>query len=189
MTVLATSIWPRIAAVVGLQTAVLGYMVVDRISLLRSGTEITLDVVPVDPRSLFRGDYVILNYPMSRLDPAIVEPNARGAKRLYVTLAKEPDGTWKAVAASGTRPAVTSGADRIVIAARPQHRGPMNGNGPLFVRYGIESYFVPEGTGRAIEKAVGEKRVRVLVRIGSDGEAAVAGLTVDGKLVHHEPVL
>lgn len=49
-------------AVAGLQTAAIGHMVSDRVQLLRSGREIVLPIVPVDPRSLFRGDYVILSY-------------------------------------------------------------------------------------------------------------------------------
>ena len=35
---------------------------------LRTGTEVTLKTVPVDPRDLFRGDYVVLNYEISTLD-------------------------------------------------------------------------------------------------------------------------
>ena len=54
-------------AVAVLQSAVLGWMLWDRISLLRDGQAILLDVEPVDPRDLFRGDYVILSYPISRM--------------------------------------------------------------------------------------------------------------------------
>ncbi|MCQ1534778.1 hypothetical protein FTO70_03535 [Methanosarcina sp. KYL-1] len=35
---------------------------------LRTGTEVVLKTVPVDPRDLFRGDYVVLNYEISTLD-------------------------------------------------------------------------------------------------------------------------
>ena len=39
-----------------LMTGILGYMVQDRVSLLRTGREIVLPIKPVDPRDLFKGD-------------------------------------------------------------------------------------------------------------------------------------
>src|SRR5581483_692780 len=47
------------------QTGVLAYMVADRVTLLRSGRTITLPIIPVDPRDLFRGEYVRLGYAVS----------------------------------------------------------------------------------------------------------------------------
>ena len=35
---------------------------------LRTGTEVMLKTVPIDPRDLFRGDYVTLNYEISTLN-------------------------------------------------------------------------------------------------------------------------
>ena len=55
-----------IALLIG-QSLFLGAMVWDRVSLLRSGDVVTLRTAPVDPRDIFRGDYVILNYDISRL--------------------------------------------------------------------------------------------------------------------------
>src|SRR5262249_44149984 len=58
-------------AVAGLiQVALIAAMVIDRASILRQGTEITLNTRPVDPRDFLRGDYVQLRYQIStvRLD-------------------------------------------------------------------------------------------------------------------------
>ena len=49
------------------QTAALAAMVVDRVRLLATGREITLPIVPVDPRDLFRGEYVRLGYSVDTL--------------------------------------------------------------------------------------------------------------------------
>jgi len=78
------------------------------------------------------------------------------------------------------------GDKEVVVRSRPdvrldRRRPP---SAPVPVTYGIESYFVPEGEGRALETLVGEKRVRALVAVGRDGTAALKGLLVDGKLVH-----
>src|SRR5262249_21760409 len=69
-----------LAAIALAQTAVLAWMVVSRIQLLRSGREIVLSVAPVDPRDLFRGEYVRLDYVAGRaaLAPADGEPVKRG---------------------------------------------------------------------------------------------------------------
>ena len=66
MTPQRRNLWLAIAAVAVGQALVLGWMIWDRTSLLANGREVVLDVVPVDPRSLFRGDYVILGYDISR---------------------------------------------------------------------------------------------------------------------------
>jgi uncharacterized membrane-anchored protein len=42
------------------------------------------------------------------------------------------------------------------------------------VSYGIESYFVPEGTGREIEQQLGDIKMRVTV--DGEGRAAIVGL-------------
>ena len=57
------------------------------------------------------------------------------------------------------------------------------------LRYGIESYFVPEGTGRALEAHLREIRIEAVLAVGRDGDVAIKGLKVDGKLVAEEPLL
>ncbi len=53
----------------------------------------------------------------------------------------------------------------------------------LNVAYGIESYFVEEGAGRAIEKAQNAKDLKVEVSLRTDGKAIIVGLVMDGKRV------
>ena len=52
---------PLLALVVLLQTAALVGMVAIKQRTLITGTPVLLKTEPVDPRSLFRGDYVILS--------------------------------------------------------------------------------------------------------------------------------
>lgn len=53
--------------VVALQLLVLGAMIVRQTNIVERGTPILLECLPRDPRSLFSGDYVVLNYKISRL--------------------------------------------------------------------------------------------------------------------------
>ena len=86
------------------QTGVLAGMVVDRVRLLKTGREITLPIVPVDPRDFFRGQYVRLGYDISRVPARLLEgplPDANAA--FYVTLERKPDGAWVPIKLSRTR--------------------------------------------------------------------------------------
>lgn len=177
-----------IALVALAQAGVLVWMVAGRERLLTTGREITLDVKPVDPRSLFRGDYVILGYDISQLPLAMFSRPVREGDAVYVTLAREGEG-WKAKAATAKRPAGVTPED-VVLAARV--RFVSRGGSPtelVTLSYGIESFFVPEGTGRAIETEIRPGKVKAHVVIGDDGTAALKGLTVDGQRIEAEPLL
>ena len=49
------------------------------------------------------------------------------------------------------------------------------------MRYGIESFFVPEGKGLELEKAVRDKKIAARIAVDGKGRAAIKGLLVDGK--------
>jgi len=56
------------------------------------------------------------------------------------------------------------------------------------VRYGIESYFVPEGQGKRLEVLAREKRMAALIAVDAKGNAAIKGLIVDRALQYEEPL-
>ena len=72
------------------------------------GKEIRVKVVPVDPRSLFRGNYARLNYDFSRLEKGALggerEKNLRDNEVVYITLRKNQDGLYEYAAASLEKP-------------------------------------------------------------------------------------
>ena len=144
-------------------------MVIDRVRLLSSGREITLPIVPVDPRDLFRGEYVRLGYAVSTVPMRQLEgPRPRENAAFYVVLEKKPDGAWQTVKMSRAMPQETS-PDRIVLKARATY-WPARDDGRRArcgVRYGIESYFVPEGQGRKLEDLAREKKLATLVAVDS----------------------
>ncbi|KPF71676.1 hypothetical protein IP69_05855 [Bosea sp. AAP35] len=170
-------------------------LVESRAGILRNGTEIRLKTVPVDPRNLFRGDYVVLAYPISTVEPAAGEGAFRRGDAVFVTLTRDAEGFAQATGASRTRP-VTSGGD-LVIAGRVQSTGACGlnaageadcatGRRRLRVAYGLESYFVPQGQGRRIETTP-KAALDVVAAVSATGEAAIKRLLIDGKLVYAEP--
>lgn len=160
---------------VGLQVVVLGAMIVQRATPLVTGDTLLLRVVPVDPRDLFRGDYVILSYDFSRVPPGAIQglPRSRYNSRewqgrtVYVSLVPEPDGRhWRADKFSTTRPANGK-----------YLRGTITGYNRI--ECGIESYYVQEGTGREYEQAIRRKKLSAEVAVTSDGHATLRALRIE----------
>lgn len=181
-------------AVAALQTAVLGYFVFDRLHLLKTGREITLPVVPLDPRDIFRGDYVNLGNNFSMLNHSAAKdgPLPAGLQRggvIYVTISPTPEGPWKVVRYGATYPKDAAGGDAVLKGRISSLYGSEEGGEySLGVRYGIESFFVPEGTGKDLEQQVRDRKIEAVLAIGPDGTAAIKGLVIDGQR-HDDPPL
>jgi uncharacterized membrane-anchored protein len=171
------------------QSGVLAFMVVDRVRLLKSGREITLPIVPVDPQDFFRGEYVRLGYDVGTVPIRLLEgPPPRENEAFYVVLEKKPDGAWQAVKVARAMPQETS-PDRIVLKARTTYWPTRDSaTTSVRVRYGIESYFLPEGKGKETEDMARRKKLATLVAVDTRGNAAIKGLVVDGVLQYEEPL-
>ena len=189
-----TLIWPLLGAVALAQSAALFDMVYARDRLLKTGREITLAVKPLDPRDIFRGDYVTLGYDISTLKKSSTEtgPDFNGVSpgsTAYVTLKGAPGAEWT-VTHVGSRYPSEVASDEVVLKGRVKYVWNA-GNDPemtIQVRYGIENYFVPEGTGRALEDKVRTHKIEAVVAVAADGTAALKGLVVDGER-HEDPPL
>jgi len=126
-------------AVVALQAAFLlawaGYHEVVR----RTAPEIVLETRPVDPRDILRGDFMILNYAISRHPGPADWPEWRTNE---VCVVLRPEGRFHVIEelrreepdATDPRPWVRARAWR-------HHDGNLN------LSYGVEQFFVPEGMG------------------------------------------
>jgi uncharacterized membrane-anchored protein len=141
---------------------------------------VRLEVVPVDPRDLLRGDYVALRYAISTLkDAQLVGRRPEWSdvdQTVYVALAPK-DGVHVVAAASLDRRALTLGPGQLLIVGRLRHAaGSRASSGPLGVEYGIERYYVPEGKGN-----LPPGRQEAEVALTADGRAFLARLFVDGK--------
>ncbi|QRM55383.1 GDYXXLXY domain-containing protein [Sinorhizobium sp. BG8] len=175
-----------------LQTAIIGYMVEGRASILRSGAEVRLKTLPVDPRDLLRGDYVVLSYPMSTIPSTIITgpiPSRSGEQRLNVRLLPGADGTWTASEASFADLAPAAGS--VVVRSLPfEFYRSGEGGLPetLFVQYGIERYYVPEGEGRVLEDARNQDELEIDARVSASGEMQIARILLRGKPVYDEPL-
>ncbi|HEV7309421.1 GDYXXLXY domain-containing protein [Ensifer sp.] len=182
---------PLLAAllVAGAQTAALGYMIESRASILRSGREVLLKTVPVDPRDLLRGDYVILSYDISRIEPELFTggfPAEEKEAQIYVRLEQQLDGFWT-VTQAAFQPLAAAG-DTVVLRSLPFVYYPSTPPAPVNVEYGIERFYVPEGEGRTLEEARNAEALSVDVRVDAGGKAQIREIAVNGSPVYEEPL-
>jgi uncharacterized membrane-anchored protein len=176
-----------LAIIAALQLGVLSYIVAERVNLVKNGREIVLPIVPVDPRDLFKGDYVRLAYPVSTLPVDMPDAKEAGNRTpVYVTLQPSADGTWSVATTSRTYPAQVP-AGHVVLRGIREIEAWRN-TAPVRVRYGLERYYVPEGTGPALEKLARDKKLAAIVSVDKRGNAAIKGLSADGKKIYDEPL-
>jgi uncharacterized membrane-anchored protein len=181
-------------AVAGLvQVSLVAAMVVDRASILREGTEVTLQARPVDPRDLLRGDYVVLAYAMSSLPAGELRDRAASSRApdVFVRLVPNAEGLYEA-ASVHAEPFTAAPSERM-IRGRVASGATCGGRSLVFcaqlnIKYGIESYFVPQGEGREIEQARNQGKVSVVAAVTPSGRAAIKRLLIDGKPVYDEPL-
>lgn len=191
-----TKVWQRIpkAVLFGVailvQCALLILMVADRMQILREGREVTLQTRPLDPRDLLRGDYVTLGYDISQPPAGALagQPSAERNPIVFVRLAPDANGLYQAVSVHAAPVAVT--APDVLIRGRVSYSCGSDMRrfcDTLTIRYGLESYFVPEGEGGKLEQARNEQKLRVVAAVLPSGRAAIKRLLLDGEPVYEEP--
>lgn len=162
-------------AVLLLQLALLTGMVLNSYTIILWGESINLKVEPIDPRSLFQGDYVRLGYSFNSLDLTKIEHDLDldtldtipHQQKIYLVMAPQND-IWSPVMATLDSSKVkgkTYLEAKVLYAmyapptpertkeeemAKPETGKPI----VLSLKLSIENYFVPEGKGREIEDMI-----------------------------------
>jgi uncharacterized membrane-anchored protein len=169
----------RFIAAVALQFLLLCSVIGYKQYTIVTGTTVVLQVEPLDPRSLFRGDYVRLNYTISTLNLSEVGGDDFFGYRqtVYVELAPDANGLWQAVSVEGDRRDVPDG--HVLIKARTDNLDFQRDPSTIRLRYGIEEVFSPEGSGRDVEQA--GNRISVEVKVDRFGNAVPRRILIDGQ--------
>lgn len=161
-----------IGAMVGLLLVLGGFIYLQE-RVVQLGDEVILATRPVDPRDLFRGEYVILRYAIENDEQVRAAINDDpDATQVFVRLTPAASGIAEVSAATTRRPDVSSGI---------WLRGEVDGQRARFPD--LEQFFVPEGAGLPIERLGADLHVRVRIH---EGEARVVGL-LDGELAPIDP--
>jgi uncharacterized membrane-anchored protein len=163
-----------LAGVILLQSAwMLGTAAVQERNLA-AGKVVMLETRPVDPRDLLRGDYVILNYIISTIPreqfTGASATNLLQGQTVYVQL--EPRGEFYEVAQASTDKLI--GRDEYVVLKGLVDHWSRGSTNSVRVKYGLERYYVREGTGDPTGK------VTVAVAVPDSGHGLIKQVYVDG---------
>lgn len=170
-----------ILAAIILQVVILAYMAGEREHILRNGKVIHLRTAPIDPRDLFRGDYVRLNYEISRiavdkLKGAETPKEIKKGAKIFVSLQESSNGLYEVVNAQLQEP-----KEGLYLTGRSPHpHQSLLPGSPIWINYGIEAYFVEQGTGSDIEKRRGTRTgvqvpLEMEIAVSRTGEAVIKG--------------
>ena len=153
-----------LCAAIGFQLILLIGMVTQAAIPLWTGTEIRVKTMPVDPRSLFRGNYAQLRYEFEMLPEGLLSnvEDLRIGEVVYVSLEQGEGGEYELAAASLQRP--TGGT---FLRGRVVSRFP-----PVEVTYGIEAFFSSEERALKLENDLRDGGTAVLM-VTSGGRAAL----------------
>jgi uncharacterized membrane-anchored protein len=134
----------------------------------------------MDPRALFRGDYVILGYKQAQdIVPAeMAERASREGRPVYVTFTTERPGQF--VGVGWERPNLQAGQVCIVGRVRVFSWDAAADGSVTQPRYAVDfpqiaQYFVPEGEGSELEQARGENLL-ARVAVSDRCDAVLMGL-------------
>ena len=153
-----------LALTISVQMFVLATEYLSSVWPLWFGSPVTLKTVPIDPRSLFRGNYVRLNYDISTIDKELSEGDFKKNAIGYVTLKEEGD-IFVATGLYHEKPEST-----LFI------RGRVVGEGNGYrMKYGIEAYFMPKEKALQAERSV-RRGANAEIYILPTGKSAIAKL-------------
>jgi uncharacterized membrane-anchored protein len=166
--------------VLALQTAwILGTTFVQE-RALAGGQVVLLETRPVDPRDLLRGDYVTLNYKISDVTlspppaPSDEVPSYRVPPGTTIYVALEQRGQFHEVVLASTN-RITPAAGQVVLKGRCQSWWNHSAGSKVHVAYGLERYYVREGTGNPRGK------LTVQAAVPDSGQARIKEVLVDGR--------
>ncbi|MFC6635443.1 GDYXXLXY domain-containing protein [Microbulbifer taiwanensis] len=150
-------------AAIALQFLILIGMYISAQMPLWTGEEIRLKTIPVDPRSLFRGNYARLDYNFSQLDASLfpADRKLREGELVYVSLKRDKRGFHRLAGASLEKP-----EEGVFLRGRISGTWLRDSRSSYRVRYGIEAFFAPK------EKALG---LESELRNGGVAEVMVSG--------------
>lgn len=159
--------------VLAAQTALLLALIAQQEYALAAPTTVLLETAPVDPRDLLRGDYVILNYKVSALANSLWDNPLPGkeSEGLDVFVLLEQRGQFHEAVKASASPLIAQ-ANQVLLRARLVRS--WNG-GSLRVEYGLERYYVEEGTGNPRGK------LTVQVAVSAAGKPVIKQVFIDGK--------
>ncbi len=176
---------------VAFQLLSVALIAVNREIILFNGEKVLIQTAPIDPRDIFRGDYVRLSYTFNKIQPDLFDStltgqNLKKGQRVYLLLQTDAKQVATAVRLQADEP-----TEGLFLKGRvkydwtyPTERTRHVLVNPVSVDFGIEKYFVQQGKGLEIEKTRGlhdarrerfQRPMLIKASVASTGDAGLTG--------------
>ncbi|WP_299744502.1 GDYXXLXY domain-containing protein [uncultured Rossellomorea sp.] len=146
-----------IILIIFLQAGWIGYQVYSNETLLQNGETIILELQPVDPRSLLQGDYMELNYTISQLEDTSIHDNGP----VTIVLRKNAQGIHEYTGVYSFNEKWNAPYEKKPGDVLLNGKVTSSWDNNAQITYGIEHFFIPEGTGLEVEGKVKAAVVKV----------------------------
>lgn len=163
-----------ILLVLAVQLIALTSIAAKRELIRTNGDIVFLRTAPVDPRDLFRGDFVRLQYEIAtpRQELVSAELLKKQHETVYLSLKRDQQGVGQLTGITQDEP------DGLFIKGALDMTWRRNWSGRGLIKLGIEKYFVEQGSGLAMEKKRGRAQewqtpMEMEVALGGDGTAVI----------------
>lgn len=160
-----------------LQLIIIFGIIIFKISILSGGSEVLLRIAPIDPRDPLRGDYLTFEYTISTASTYnFAYSEIKEGDKVYVSLVKS--GTYWII---GDKIEKIKPVDSKNIFIKGTVSRVFSGrwnNQQVNIVYGVEQYFIPEGTGRDFDW---RKEASARVKIDKAGNAVLKQIYLDDK--------
>jgi len=158
---------------VAIQLVIIFSIIIFKMDTLAGGAEVLLLIHPVDPTDPLRGDYITFSYDISDIDSYFFGYSPiREGDTVYVPL-RQQGKYW------GIRPGIQKtkpiSEEKIFIKGKVSR----SYGDRIHIIYGIEEYFIPEGTGQ--DFTFWGKEVAAKISIDKDGSAVLKKIYVNDK--------
>lgn len=183
----------KFSLAVGLQVVIMLVIVIFKLLILSGGTEIILQIEPVDPRDYLRGDYVTFRYKeVSSVNSYYADNTIYDGDTVYVIL-RQNGKYWNTMDITKIKPKeeenkiflkgiVTSGGmNKNMDKNMDAKNRSSNWDRKINIKYSnIEEYFILEGKGQNFSFRGKDAAAKIVV--DDNGSAVLKGIYIDNKL-------
>ncbi len=155
---------------IAFQAFILVWMLISANLPLWFGQEIKVHTRPIDPRSLFRGNYAHLDYPLERVtlskDQPLYQHDLRRGEVIYLSLKQDDKGIYNANTLSLRPP-----ENDIYLQGRVLHSYQAGSTATIRLKFAnINAFFAPKEKALALEKQLRKGAIAVLM-VSDNGKA------------------
>jgi uncharacterized membrane-anchored protein len=157
----------------------------------KSGQEVILKVHPVDPRSLFMGNYMALEPDIAKLDLNTLDFNTAGSvieTGDEVFVAVRPESTWAVPVAASVEKLYASRPGAILLRGTiTSVEGPATRPSAISVDYGLNRFYIPDARQAEITRHLAQTRkgglppaITVTVSVPPSGRSILRAMHING---------